>query len=460
MLKWFHRLKIAQKLTLVSVFFMIPDSIMLYLFITSINENINVARLEQTGNEYQRAVEPLLELIPEHRLLVQLNPPARDSDRLALIRSKIDAALANLERVDARIGAELDFTPAGLAKRNRQACAVASVRQTWTQLRAESDTAPSQTLDQRHLDLIAVIRAMIAHAGDTSNLILDPELDSYYLMDTTLLALPQTQDRLTQVVVDGVKRLHAAGAAHEEKVTLAIDLALLRHDDLDRVSSSTQIALSNGNPDYGPNPSFQQTIPPLLKRYVDTNNSFAGMVAHLQTADVPAISEADFLKAGAEARQSSFALWYASDRELDHLLQNRIDYYVFRRTRSLGVAACALMAAALLVTFITRSISGPLKKQAAELRTAWLEAQAERKLAEDRLLLQQKAEADLRAAQDQLVMAGRHAGMAEVATGVLHNVGNVLNSVNVSAHLIKDKVQGSQVSKLARTGRSDRRPRS
>src|SRR5450432_1349411 len=67
MMKWFHSLKVAQKLALISVLFMVPDSIMLYLFITSINENIHFAKLEQIGNEYQRALEPLLELIPEHR---------------------------------------------------------------------------------------------------------------------------------------------------------------------------------------------------------------------------------------------------------------------------------------------------------------------------------------------------------------------------------------------------------
>ncbi|MGP8198316.1 MAG: two-component regulator propeller domain-containing protein, partial [Limisphaerales bacterium] len=38
----------------------------------------------------------------------------------------------------------------------------------------------------------------------------------------------------------------------------------------------------------------------------------------------------------------------------------------------------------------------------------------------------------------QLMVASRQAGMAEVATGVLHNVGNVLNSVNVSANLVVD----------------------
>ncbi len=39
-----------------------------------------------------------------------------------------------------------------------------------------------------------------------------------------------------------------------------------------------------------------------------------------------------------------------------------------------------------------------------------------------------------------LVTASRQAGMAQVATGVLHNVGNVLNSVNISAQIIKQSL--------------------
>src|SRR5439155_3165084 len=40
--------------------------------------------------------------------------------------------------------------------------------------------------------------------------------------------------------------------------------------------------------------------------------------------------------------------------------------------------------------------------------------------------------------------------MAEVATGVLHNVGNVLNRVNVSATLAADRLRASRVTNLAR----------
>lgn len=50
--------------------------------------------------------------------------------------------------------------------------------------------------------------------------------------------------------------------------------------------------------------------------------------------------------------------------------------------------------------------------------------------------------------QQNLAQLSRLAGMAEVATSVLHNVGNVLNSVNVSATILLEKVRGSRVDRL------------
>jgi len=50
----------------------------------------------------------------------------------------------------------------------------------------------------------------------------------------------------------------------------------------------------------------------------------------------------------------------------------------------------------------------------------------------------------------QLVDTARQAGMAEIATNVLHNVGNVLNSVNVSANLVAQQVRGSRSAGLSR----------
>ena len=69
MRQWFAGLKIQQKLMFVCVFFVMPDALMLYFFITSINANIQFAQLEKKGDAYQRPLESLLELIPQHGAL-------------------------------------------------------------------------------------------------------------------------------------------------------------------------------------------------------------------------------------------------------------------------------------------------------------------------------------------------------------------------------------------------------
>jgi PAS domain S-box-containing protein len=61
---------------------------------------------------------------------------------------------------------------------------------------------------------------------------------------------------------------------------------------------------------------------------------------------------------------------------------------------------------------------------------------------------QKQAEEELESLNRRLLESSRQAGMAEVATGVLHNVGNVLNSVNVSSTLICDQVRNSRSARL------------
>ena len=61
-----------------------------------------------------------------------------------------------------------------------------------------------------------------------------------------------------------------------------------------------------------------------------------------------------------------------------------------------------------------------------------------------------RAEGKLETLHRQLLDTSRQAGMAEVATNVLHNVGNVLNTVNVSISIASDKVRKSRIANLAK----------
>jgi PAS domain S-box-containing protein len=59
-----------------------------------------------------------------------------------------------------------------------------------------------------------------------------------------------------------------------------------------------------------------------------------------------------------------------------------------------------------------------------------------------------RAEDKLKALNQQLIAMARKAGMAQVANSVLHNVGNVLNSINVSISIVKERLNGSEMFNL------------
>jgi signal transduction histidine kinase len=66
----------------------------------------------------------------------------------------------------------------------------------------------------------------------------------------------------------------------------------------------------------------------------------------------------------------------------------------------------------------------------------------------EQIVARDKAHSELAEAQKRLIELSRLSGMAEVATGVLHNVGNVLNSVNVSATIVADQLRESRITQL------------
>ena len=61
-----------------------------------------------------------------------------------------------------------------------------------------------------------------------------------------------------------------------------------------------------------------------------------------------------------------------------------------------------------------------------------------------------EAEAKLEQVHKQLLETSRRAGMAEIATSVLHNVGNVLNSVNVASSCVADSLRNSKAASLSK----------
>ena len=366
MFRFFHRLKVSQKLGLISVFFLIPDTVLLTLFLISINSFIRFADWEKRGNRYQRPLETLLEEIPRHA--ESLAEGTGDPRGRAATAARVDQALRELAVIDGEIGESLQFNEEGLAKRHREHNRFPVFLQEWERLR-DAPPADAEALHQAHRHLVDDLRTMITHVGDNSNLILDPDLDSYYLMDVTLLALPQMQDRLWNVTRFAA-RSAGTGLTDEDRRQLAVHAALLKEADVDRIVGSANTALNEDPNFYGSSPTLAPRLKPLLEQFQTESAEYLAALQELSQAGRANLRPDRIRRLGERLRETSFRLWHATADELDVLLDTRIAHYKARRARSLILTGLALTAAVCFVWFITHSISGPLTRQAQQLKAS------------------------------------------------------------------------------------------
>jgi C4-dicarboxylate-specific signal transduction histidine kinase len=96
-----------------------------------------------------------------------------------------------------------------------------------------------------------------------------------------------------------------------------------------------------------------------------------------------------------------------------------------------------------------KNLRGELESQVKE-KTAHLTKAIE----ELQLEIEQRKrmEVEIKKTHQELLVASRQAGMAEIAIKVLHNVGNMLQSVNISASLVFDHVKQSKIANVVRVG--------
>jgi methyl-accepting chemotaxis protein len=360
MLSFFNKMKISTRLWVILLTYSVcAASIVVFLISKGANQDIAFTSTERLGVAYQRPLEELLQLVPQHLDLADAALSGDESAKMEISanESKIDAVFDELSTDQSTLGDALKFTPEGLAARQRDSALPASVHKEWEDIKSAWPGEKADASDKQHLALIADVRTMIVHAGDMSNLILDPVLDSYYLCDATLGALPQTQDRLAAAMREGRRILQDKKITQQERSDMAVFAAMLKQDDQDRVTGDVDTSV---NEDKGLSPSLKATVPPLTAEYVQANTAFTAMVQQIADSDKPGIDPADFVKAGRAALDASFNWWTPAANELDTLLQMRVERATQLRTMSYAMTALGLILIGFFVILVMRSINRPL----------------------------------------------------------------------------------------------------
>ncbi|MFN3305417.1 MAG: hypothetical protein ACK44A_17120, partial [Roseateles sp.] len=191
----FRNLRFATKAWLISLAFLVPLALLAFAFLRSQQATIEFARHELAGAAVIGKLEPwLIEAQRQRRLL------------LSGLTATLDWTA--IEKQQAQVRALVDSLPHGLDLR-RELAAVEAQQQA---LKAQSAGAGADALEAPLQEFVEALRQFRATVLDRSNLTLDPDQDSYYLMSLST-------DVLTDVI-ESISRSRAlAGAAARRGAT-------------------------------------------------------------------------------------------------------------------------------------------------------------------------------------------------------------------------------------------------
>jgi sigma-B regulation protein RsbU (phosphoserine phosphatase) len=310
-----NRLSYPQKFILIGFLFAMPLTLVTYLFISEINSRIEFAQKEIYGNEYLRPLRQLREYIPQLQLLnyQRFNPSLGNSQAAADLETKIEANFQALENTDRRLGRILDTSE----KFDR-------LYQKWQNFQLRRRDWSLETYDVLYQNLLADTNRLSDRVGDTSNLILDPDLDTYYLMDATLLKLPEMQKILGDIRLLSQKISLTSGATAEERAQIIALSGRLQQINRD-LAANMEVGFSNN-----PRGNLRSRLGDSLKSFNLQAKQLSKQLDKLITTTA-FVQYETYVAESEQVLDSSFKLWDETIAQLDILLQARIDGFAVRR---------------------------------------------------------------------------------------------------------------------------------
>jgi methyl-accepting chemotaxis protein len=331
-----NRLRYAPKFLVLGLLVAIPFAYVTYLQYQGTTHDIQFNRYESIGVEYLTPVKGFYDAVQRHRLY----SAAASLD--ATFKPQAEEAAADAERFAKAVDA-VDARYGGILKTSEH---WKVARDAWT--RAAGAHASAADADKAHEDAtLAANDLIVNYAANYSNLILDPDLDSYYLMDAYIAKLPTLGANVTRAATTAL--LTPAGNDRTIELAGLLKLVASAMGDLESTNMATAF---KETANFGKSPTL---VPQLSAPLADSKKTVAGfneMVRqkHLVASDAaPGLSAASLKDTVTQTAATVAALDGFDARigpELRWLADRRVDAYHRAQTNAL---AAAMLAGLLLI---------------------------------------------------------------------------------------------------------------
>ncbi|HAN73246.1 MAG TPA: serine/threonine protein phosphatase, partial [Planktothrix sp. UBA8402] len=311
-----NKLKYPQKFLLISCIFIIPLSLMMYLLVSEVQSLIDFAAQEKLGNIYLRPLRQLYPKVYQAQLLMaKPNFSPEDQTQLEKITAEITDQIKILNEIDKTIGKKLLTTEL-----------FQDIKDSWRTLQDNQKFWSLQTKKVYSYIILEQINQLRFQVGDQSNLILDPDLDTYYLMDATLLKLPEISKILADIrlISQDISQRQQQELTQKEYWEITTISGLL-NDYNEKLKRTFEVSF-NHNSVGNLRPKLTEDLNLLTDNIKNLNNGLSDVI---RTGDTTQMQQY-FTDAEINIEQS-WILWDKTIDELDVLLQHRIDGFLHRQ---------------------------------------------------------------------------------------------------------------------------------
>jgi len=325
-----HNLSIPKKMVLLSVLLLAPLVLQTGLFIERANTDIEVARMEKRAIGYNVELKKLLQLLPLYR---GVNYALAKDQQEFLARKQqlfqgVERAIEDVDQVNWRLGKQLQISEHWTRIKSR-----------WQILSNDSST-PADKQFEKYTQLIEDLLATMVLVADNSGLVLDPNIETYYLMMLTVYEVPkmintaQTLRGLSSSPGEGIN-VFGEGVLHIPTL-----VGMLRNQQTQVIKVQSKVLQEN--------PHLRKKMGMQLEKTLLKLANFSSEMLNRETQR----DGSERLELATATVDSLFELYDLSTLELDALLEKRIEKLeVVRNSLVISIAVCLLIGLYLFTGF-------------------------------------------------------------------------------------------------------------
>ena len=335
-----NRLSVQGKMALLGVIAMVPVIVLAYMLNGRIEAEINFTRKETQTVPMVMPARQLMQAVQAHRGVSQtvIGGNTALAGRLSELQAKVAAALKDGNAVDARYGAAL-----GTAEVWR------ALRQDWDEVQAKAVSLAAEESFRLHTAYIERVRDFITSIADRTNATLDPELETFYLMDVFAVRLPTLAEDAGRARALGASQAMRQKQTEAERVEMTVMLRRMQDG-----RAAIDAALSKaGSQDVALRANLSgagKALDASLKDYLEL------VQTGLLSASEITLAPTQYFDVATKAVDSAYGLFDLAAREFDQRLAERLASLERARALVFGVIAVSLLVVGYLFIGLRRAM--------------------------------------------------------------------------------------------------------